>query len=73
MGLVTCFGGTHYFNNCTFDYTGGATFGSGPVTKWSAINVYSETRYKTTVNLTSCNLIGCTTFKNHGNSTLIIK
>ena len=72
-GYVTCMGGNQTFVGCTFDFTGGFTFCSGPVTKWSAINIYSESKFPATVTLDGCTLISCTTFKNSGFSTLIVK
>ena len=72
VGFVTCMGGTSIFNNCTFDFTGGATFGSSSATKWSAINSYSENRFATCVELNGCTLINCSTYRNHGNSSIVV-
>ena len=38
-------GGVQTFANCTFDYTGGSTFGSNQYTIWNAVNVYQEKSY----------------------------
>lgn len=72
IGLVNCMGGTHTFNSCKFDYTGGSTFGSNQYVKWNAVNSYSE-NYSTNVILNGCTRINCGTQRFGGNSTLTIK
>lgn len=71
-GYVNCMGGTHTFTNCTFDFTGGATFGSNQYVKWNAVNSYSE-RYSTAVVLEGCQFINCGTQRYGSNSTLTVK
>ena len=65
-------GGTHIFTSCTFDYTG-ISQGNMGVIDYSAINVYSESEYSTTVILDGCTRIGCGTRKYGPNSTLIVR
>ena len=72
IGLVNCMGGKHTFVGCTFDYTGGATYGSNQYVRWNAVNSYSE-RYSTTVILDGCTFINCGTQRYGGNSTLTVK
>ena len=72
VGFVNCMGGNQTFNNCTFNYAGGSTFGSSSAVKWSYVNSYSESGYRTNVVLNGCTLNGCGTYKNHGNSTLTV-
>ena len=72
VGYVNCMGGTHIFNNCTFDYTGGGTFGSNQYVRWNAVNSYSE-RYSAAVILNGCTFKNCGTQRFGSNSTLTIK
>lgn len=74
-GFVNCMGGTHIFNQCTFDYTGGSMFGSNHVVRWSAVNAYSEkaTGYSTSVILNGCTRINCATQKYGEVSSLVTK
>ena len=72
IGLVNCMGGTSIFNACTFDYEGGATFGSNSYVKWNAVNSYSE-NYSTKVILNGCTFKNCGTQRFGSNSTLTIK
>ena len=70
-GYVNCMGGTSIFNQCTFNYAGGSTMGSNQYMQWNAVNSYSENSFTTYVELNGCVFNGCTTYRNHGNSTLI--
>ena len=75
IGLVNCMGGTHVFNQCTFNYNGGSTFGSNQYVRWNAVNSYSE-NYYTSVTLVGCTYINCATqtFQTiSGHSTLVKK
>lgn len=65
-------GGTHVFNNSTFDYTGVNQSSMGVINNGS-VNVYSESGYSTTVILNSCTRTNCGTRKYGSNSTLTIK
>ena len=73
VGYVNCMGGTHIFNNCTFDFTGGATFGSNQYVRWNSVHSYSESRYSTKVTLIDCTRINCTTTKYGPNSTITVQ
>ena len=66
-------GGRTEFYGCTFDYTGGATFGSNQYTKWSAVNSYSEKGYSAYLLLEGCKFINCGTQTYGPNSTLTKK
>ena len=78
-GYVNCMGGTHTFNGCTFDYTGGSMMGSNQFTKWCAVNAYGQNSSNpnpphtlgTTVILNQCTLINCGT-QTGPNSTLTV-
>lgn len=56
-------GGVQTFANCTFDYTGGDTFGSNQYTRWNAVNAYQENSYTSPsrVTLVNCTRINCGT------------
>ena len=79
-GYVNCMAGENIFNQCTFNYNGGSTMGSGPVSKWNAVNAYSENtnslesnNYTTYVELSGCTRNNCSTFANTSNSTIVVK
>ena len=73
VGYVNCNGGTHIFNNCTFDFTGGLTYGSGAAVKWNAVNSYSETGRPTSVILNGCTFVNCSTNRFGPSSGLTVK
>ena len=71
---IMAIGGTHEFNECTFDYTGLTQSNMG-IVDTAAINVCSESdgSNSTTVILNGCTRISCGTRKYGANSTLTIK
>ena len=70
--FVEAMGGTHNFNNCTFDYTGVSQTNMGVITS-GHINVYSEPEYSTNVVLNSCTRTNCGTRTYGPNSSLVTK
>ena len=71
---VMAYGGTHLFNNCTFDYTGVTQSNMGIINA-ASINASSESdgSNSTVVILEGCTRINCGTRKYGANSTLTIR
>ena len=74
QGYVMVVGGTHLFNDCTFDYTGVTQTNSG-VINTASVNAVSESdgSNTTVVVLDGCTRINCGTRKYGADSTLTIK
>ena len=62
-------GGTHNYNNCTFDYTGIKQTAMGVITS-CCLNIYSETEYSTAVVLNGCTFINCGTAQHGPHNTI---
>ena len=65
-GKTICMGGSHAFNTCSFDYTGGSSLNNS----WpNAITAYGENRFPASVVLNGCTRTNCGTYV-VGNATL---